>query len=238
MGLSAKDSRIYYVAIDCPVLLDGTSPSDPTGLTFSEQVVRIEITPSVYQRKYGHDKSFGANDVCSGIKSWDGNITTKVADSITPFSFTAGDVVWLRIWPLGRQCGGPIQGYASIDSDPVVCNLENGEPVEHNYRYSSKGLWKGILGRGTTGRYECECSSGAAGSIFEGAAVGSAAVPEVIPAGLPAHTPITAYQWNGAAWLPAYDECHNGFAPGPALDPVSQPGKFVGELAFVECVAQ
>ena len=70
MGLSGKDSRVFYIPLDCPVKLDGTTPSgDRLGLY--EQVTRIEITPSVSQRKYAHDKSFGTQDVCSGIKSWD-----------------------------------------------------------------------------------------------------------------------------------------------------------------------
>jgi hypothetical protein len=234
MGLSAKDSRVFYVPIDCPVLLGGATPAaGSTPLAFSEQVTRIEITPSVYQRKYGHDKSFGANDVCSGVKSWDGSLTTKVAEGAHPFTFTAGDTVWLRIWPIGVDCGGAIQGYAVIDSDPVVMNLENGEPVEHNYRYSSKGRWKGILGSGTPGRWECEC--GSESSVGSGSFMATPAAEDTVA--VPVHAPQTAYQWTGSVWLPVYNECREGFAIGPVPDASTQPGTYVGALLFVPCVA-
>lgn len=257
MGLSAKDSRIYLMDHDCPERLDGTVP---TGLLYSfwEQVTRIEVTPAVYQRKYLHDKSFGANDVCSGGKSWDGSITTKIGSGSNPFTLTAGDIVWLRVYPVGPACHHPIQGYAVIDSDPIICNLENGDPVEHNYRYSSKGLWTGLPAR-TWGGYECACGgsdsaiTGASQSSFAPAAARPLGIPVDDPEGgtvahatevpvagprIPTHLPVTVYQWNGTVWLPSYDECREGFVPGAAPDAQAKPGTFVGEMLFVPCVAQ
>jgi hypothetical protein len=239
MGLSAKDSRVYLIPKTCPIRLNGSTPSGAR-FRLSEQVTRIEITPSVYQRKYGHDKSYGANDVCSGIKSWDGSITTKVASGTSPFTLSAADTVWIRVYPMGVVCRHPLQGYASIDSDPIVINLENGEPVEHNYRYSSKGLWKGFPNDAQPwGGYECQCvggsgsegGSGASGSVSGGVSLSGEARPKAAKDEL-LHTPVTAYQWNGTEWIPVYDECREGFARGPV--PVDA-GAFVGQLQFVEC---
>lgn len=248
MGLSAKDSRIYYVPHTCPIRLNGTAPSRGGGSfsasgsggngrqRFSEQVTRIELTPSVYQRKYGHDKSYGCQDVCSGVKSWDGVVSAKVASGNRPFTLTAGDTVWFRIYPLGIACGHPIQGYGVIDSDPITMNLENGEPVEHVYRFSSKGKWRGLPHSSAKwGGYECECggdeSASASGSFSTLAARVTPMTGEQIA--LPTSTPVVAYQWNGNGWGVVLDEMVDGFAHGPA--PTS-PGTFVGELKFVECI--
>lgn len=163
MGLSAKDSRVFYVPHHCKINLNGKPPSGKRR-PMSEQVTRIELTPSVYQRKYGHDKSHGTQDVCSGIKSWDGSISTKVADTERPLTFSAGDTVWVRVYPIGTKCKHPLQGYGVIDNDPIVCNLENGEPVEHNYRFSSKGRWTGFPNGGKPwGGFECKCGNGGGG---------------------------------------------------------------------------
>jgi hypothetical protein len=260
MGLSAKDSRIFYIPHSCPIKLNGSAPGGGGSGSggggkrrFSEQVTRIELTPAVYQRKYGHDKSYGTQDVCSGIKSWDGVVTTKVADGERPFSLTAGDTVWLRVYPIGIACGHPIQGYGVIDSDPITMNLENGEPVEHVYRFSSKGKWKGLpRSNAKWGGYECECNNGASGSgswsggysggstsgggstSIEGMEVDSA-TPNATEANVqtPASLPITAYQWTGQAWSKVLDESRGGFVPGPAP---TEPGTFAGQLFFVECV--
>lgn len=164
MGLSAKDSRIYYMSPECPIDLSGTPPDSISGSgnlgSFYEQVTRIEINPTVSQRKYAHDKSYGTQDVCSGIKSWDGSISTRIASGTNACTFSAGDIVWIVVYPLGVACGSPIQGYAVIDSDPIVMNIENGEPVEHNYRFSSKGLWTGFVNDGQVwGGFECECGN-------------------------------------------------------------------------------
>ena len=228
MGLSSKDSTIYFMLPTCPIKLDGSAPEGFLNdrLQFSEEVTRIEINPAVYQRKYGHDKSFGAQDVCSGIKNWDGSITTKIAKTGQCATLSAGDIAFISVYPLGLNCTKPIQGYLSIDSDPLIMNLENGDPVEHNYRYSSKGMWTGFVNSGMQwGGFECGCSSGAAASV-----PGSAG-PWAVEA---AHTPVTAYQWNGSVWVQVYDEAEGKFLTGPMPQ---TPGTYQGQLEFVPCVA-
>jgi len=230
MGLSAKDSRIFLINPTCPIKLNGTPPTDSsTSHEFSEQVTRIELTPSVFERKYGHDKSEGWQDVTAGTKSCDGSITTKVADGSKPFTLSAGDVAFIRVWPIGPECGHKIQGYASITSDPIVMNLENGEPVEHNYRFSSKGKWTGLPGSAVWGGFECQCGNGPGGSGGDVPAVAGAVgwseltVPKV---------PVIGHQWDSKAWAEVYNECVEGFTAGPAP---TEPGHYQGELVFVDC---
>ena len=240
MGNSAKDSRLYFLPPACPIKLNGEKPSG-TLLRFYEQVVRIEINPSVYQRKYGHDKSEGCQDVCSGIKSWDGSITTRLNENNAKRSLVAGDVVWLECWPLGDSCGDPLHGYASIDTDPIVMNLENGDPVEHNYRYSSKGKWANASH--APGTYACGCNAGedgggSGGSGWFGSGGGGGDSEFGLPAdaaiAVPHQTPVTGYQWNGTAWIQVYDECEGAYVQGPQP---TTPGTFQGELRLVPCLA-
>lgn len=244
MGLSAKDSRVYWISRTCPISLNGTAPTGAK-TAFSEQVLRIEVTPSVYQRKYGHDKSFGAQDVCSGIKSWDGSLTTRVASGTNPFSFSAGDILWLKVYPIGLRCAKVIQGYGVIDQDPIVMNLENGDPVEHNYRFSSKGKWLGLSNR-RWGGYECECAAGSgSGSLissysFSSLAESAAAHAQPSVTTLPDTpiTPVTVYQWKGASWDVIHDECVAGYVHGEAPSaPPTDPTNPDLLVCIVECQA-
>ena len=247
-GASSRCSRVYYLPPNCSdLVLDGTPPSGALRW-LHEQVTRIEINSQVSVRKYGHDKSYCAQDSTTGLRSWDGTLTTKVQCMDNAFSLHAGQIIWLSIYPLGlgtvQSSAQPLEGYALIERDPIVCNLENGDPVEHNYTFSSKGLWN--IPAGVEGTFDCcgccEAGAGGGGGGSGGGGSGgsggsggggSAAIPAEV-AGLDGyvHTPVTAYQWNGTAWISVLDECHGGFIPGP--EPTT-PGTFAGQMTFVEC---
>ena len=237
-GQSARCSRVFYRPVDCPIKLDGTPPAG-TNRWFSEQVTRIEINEQVYVRKYGHDKSFCAQDATMGIISWDGTLTTMVQCNSRPFSFHAGQILWLAVYPLGTgRANAKIEGYAVIERAPTTMNLENGEPVSRSYTYCSKGWWN--IPEGVSGTFDCcNCceghgggggdGSGGDGSGSDGSGSGGGGSMAVVETEV-AHAPVTAYQWNGTAWAVVYDECKGEFVQGPAP---TAPGTYAGELKFV-----
>jgi len=231
-GASAKCSKIFLLPPDCTngILLNGTAPSGTTQW-FNEQVTRIEVRPRVTSRVYGHDKSYCCQDEVSGIYSWDGSIQTRAqccpGSPGIPFSLYAGALAWLQIWPLGStETAAPIAGYARITDDPIMMNLETGDPVEHNYTYVSKGLW--TLPAGLTGYVNCcvctECGTGGMGEEIE-------AEPEP---GLLDSDPVTVYKWTDKGeWVVAFDELPPGFVRGLAP---TEHGKKDGEMKFVKCI--
>jgi len=239
-GQSARCSRVFFLDINCDNLkLDGTPP-DGVLRYFSEQVTRIEVNSRVSVRKYGHDKSFCAQDSTPGLASWDGSLTTKVQCNDNPFTVHAGQYIWLSVFPMGwGHWNSNIAGYAMIEADPIICNLENGDPVEHNYTFSSKGWWK--MPHGIHGTFDCcDCCGGSGGapggSASSGGAPGSRAsngASELIELSKFTHVPVTAYQWNGSTWLSVLDECRDGFTHGPAP---TEPGSYAGQLSFIPCV--
>lgn len=244
-GQSARCSKIFFAPPDCAdgIKLDGSPPTSETSNWFSEQVTRIEIRSMVASRKYGHDKSFCAQDTTKGIASWNGSIQTKVQCVPTPFSFYAGATVWLSIFPLGvTNASGEapcISGYAEIDEDPIIMNLENGDPVEHNFTYSSKGWWN--LPAGIDGTFDCCGCCGTGGMETRRPNLrgsenleGSVFAPGALERSL-LSTPRTVYQWTpNGEWKVALDESSGRFMPGPMP---SEPGTFPGEMKFVNCVS-
>lgn len=238
-GQSARCSRVFFLAPNCDSLvLDGT---EPTGLLsyFSEQVVRIAVNQQISSREYAHDKSFCAQDSTPGIMSWNGEITTRVQCNTTPFSFRAGLIMWLDVWPLGvARADARIAGYAMLKTDPIVMNIENGDPVEHNYSYTSKGWWK--IPTGVSGTFDC-CNCCAATP----SSASSEAEPETSFQGgfatelaAATHsTPYTVYQWDDPerTWVVVMDECREGWLRGPAP---SGPPAFPAQASFnpIPCV--
>ena len=233
MGQSARCSKIFWLAPTCPIVLDGTPPATGTLAYFSEQVTRIEIRSQVASRKYGHDKSYCAQDTTKGIASWNGSIQTKAQCVSPPFSFFAGATIWLCIYPLGTTNGSNvtpcISGYAEIEEDPIIMNLENGDPVEHNYTYSSKGWWN--LPTGMTGTFDCCkccCTSGMDAEEESELINGTSLLDS---------DPVTVYKWTDAGnWAIAFDELPPGFVHGPTPNARTEQGKKAGELRFVKCI--
>ena len=237
---SARCSEVFFLPPDCTagIKLDGLTPPAGVRQWFSEQVTRIEIRSMVANKKYGHDKSFCAQDTCKGIASWNGSLQTKV-QCVTPvFSFQAGSLMWLSIYPLGTHNGGSgngvvIEGYAEIEEDPIIMTLESGDPVEHNYTFASKGWWN--IPQGVSGTFDCcTCCGTVGGSTSDPREGGSTfALPERV-GGL-TQKPVTVYQWSDKGeWVVSYDEGKGQFMPGPMPQ---ESGRFVGEMRFIPCVA-
>lgn len=227
-GASAKCSRIFLIPPDCSggIKLDGTRPSG-TAVWLNEQVVSIDIHPKTATEVFGHDKSCGAQDETPGIDSYDGTVNTLVQCCDTPFTLWNGALAWIQVYPLGQDNGDPIEGYARITEAPIRIVFKNGDPVEHNYTYVSKGQWSAPAG--LDGYVDCcdDCNCGDSG--------GDSAVG-------PADTtldsdPVTVYKWtDSGVWAMAFDELPEGFVHGPAPDAKAEPGKKAGELKFVKCV--
>lgn len=239
-GASARCSKIFALQPDCDdLVLDGTPPSGNL-LYFSEQVIRISINEEVSSRRYGHDKSFCAQDATPGLASWNGEITTFLQCVTNPISLRAGQIVWLDVWPLGTNTAAArIAGYAMIDSSPISMTLENGQPVERNYRFSSKGWW--IVPEGVHGTFDCCncCGVDTTDPYLESAALQgfeSGLLPQGLPeVSQPPAIPYTVYQWGGEDWILTYSECRDGFVPGEAPTK-DAPGAFQGEMKFVACL--
>jgi hypothetical protein len=237
-GASSRCSRVFFLPVSCPIKLNGDRPSG-SGRWFSEQVTQIRINEKVYARKYGHDKSFCAQDSTTGLASWDGSLTTFVQCNNKPFSFHAGQILWLDVYPLGTSRNDArISGYALIESSPTVMNLENGDPVSRTYDFSSKGWWQ--IPEGMDGTFDCcNCCEGIVGNGSTSVGFGSdgsfgfgSMAVEAATA-----TPVTAYQWSGTAWTVAKDEAGGDWVQGPMpTEPPVAPNNYPGVLKFVECV--
>ena len=229
-GASAKCSRIFLIPPYCNagLLLNGVRPGG-TAVWLNEQVTRIEVRPKVAMKTYGHDKSCGAQDETAGIDSYDGTIQTRVQCCTVPLSIGAGNLAWIQVYPLGQTNGDPVEGYARITEDPIIMNLENGDPVEHNYTYSSKGWWN--LPTGMTGTFDCCkccCTSGMDAEEESELINGTSLLDS---------DPVTVYKWTDAGnWAIAFDELPPGFVHGPTPNAMTAQGKKAGELRFVKCI--
>ena len=228
-GASAKCSRIFLIPPYCNagLLLNGVRPGG-TAVWLNEQVTRIEVRPKVAMKTYGHDKSCGAQDETAGIDSYDGTIQTRVQCCTVPLSIGAGNLAWIQVYPLGQTNGDPVEGYARITEDPIIMNLENGDPVEHNYTFVSKGQWNFPQGMiGFEGCCEaCNCANGQVQGILD----------EPEPALLDSD-PVTVYKWNGSGWAISYSEMPAGYVMGPAPDAATdKPKSELDTMRFVKCV--
>ena len=257
-GQSARCSRIFWCPCQCGsagqgIILDGTPPwgkmgSPPDSKWFSEQVTRIEIDQEVASKRYGHDKSFCAQDSTKGLASWNGRIQTRVQCVDPAFSFNCGDTVWLCIYPLGVSNDAyttkpipQITGYAEITRAPIIMGLENGDPIERNYEFNSKGWWNmpstfaATLANGST--FDCcGCcqTDGCQGLTAElGSGIPGSTFAQTERFGGLTQKPVTVYQWTDKGeWTVSYDECQGSFMPGPMP---TEAGKFIGEMRFQPC---
>jgi hypothetical protein len=170
MAISGMEGQVYYVDDECPTGdCDGWDAATSGGATcVPDEVTRFTIDDSVQNRKFGHDKSFGWQDVCAGIRSFAINIDAMWKPKVIAGSFDtiagAGKVVYLLLYPLGLasvSCHEPWAGYAMIERITRTNELERGEPYSYRATLASKGPWTGPENNANWGGFECAGCSGA-----------------------------------------------------------------------------
>jgi hypothetical protein len=171
MGMSGMKGQVYYVDDQCPDSdCDGwDAPTTDSATCLQDEVIRFVIEDSVYKREYGHDKSFGWQDVCAGIRRFGITLEAmwrnKAGGSAVDEILYAGRVLYLLLYPLGvdgSTCATPLAGYALIDRVTKTHDQERGEPISYSCTLSSKGPWTGPSTGVNWGGFECECSSSGA----------------------------------------------------------------------------
>ncbi len=166
MGFSGMKGKVYLADDHCPADLSGTNTQSSTSV-WPDEVKRFMLTEKANIRRYVHDKSFGFQDVVSGIRSVDVSLDAVfhgqcggAADSGSSgvnsvYIYHAGQVVWLELEPFGpaETDGGngraacncnPIRGYFMIEQIATTTNIESGDPVEYTMTLTSKGYIDGL----------------------------------------------------------------------------------------------
>ena len=167
MGISGMKGQVYYVNSECPTNdCDGwDAPSLGAATCLEDEITKFTVVDSVQKREYGHDKSFGWQDVCAGTRKFAINMDAvwkPKAAGIDELLY-AGRVLYLLLYPLGADCDivDPMSGYALIDQVSKEYDQETGKPISYTCQVSSKGPWTGV-GVGTAwGGFECDCDSSA-----------------------------------------------------------------------------
>lgn len=158
-AITGAKGQVYWVDDQCPESDCSSWPlSEASGTCWGDEITRFEVVDSVNKKEYGHDKSHGWQDVCAGIRRLGitlNAICRPVAGVIALFH--SGQVVYLKMYPVGVACGGQMQGYAMIDQVSYTIDQETGDPVGYTMTLSSKGPWSG-LGSGNWGGFECQCT--------------------------------------------------------------------------------
>lgn len=169
MAISGMRGQIYYVNSACPDAdCDAwDSPTSETQVCIPDEVTRFTIDDSVQNRKYGHDKSFGWQDVCAGVRSFAINIDAFWKPKTVAGSFDeicgAGKVVYLALYPLGEDeeaCHEAWAGYAMFERITRTNDFERGDPVSYRATLASKGPWTGPDNVTQWGGLECTDCSG------------------------------------------------------------------------------
>jgi hypothetical protein len=142
MALSSKEGKIYLLAGDCPVDLEGNAPAGTTQ-TMESELTDFDFTPSAASEEYAHDKSFGWQDLCFGTKRLEGTIVVKVRPA-SPIELGPAQFAYLELYPLGRALSTKYSGYAGIESTPMKVSIKDGKPVEVTYKFKSRGKWHGL----------------------------------------------------------------------------------------------
>lgn len=171
MALSGKDGKVYLHHECAPDLSGVDTIGEDVALPY-EQVLRFEVTPSAFKSEYGHDKSYGWQDLVYGIKRLEGTIEVRIGEA--GMSLAPGQIVLLVLYPFGVACGRHFVGYAGVDSWPLSVNVERGEPVSATYRFSSKGKWKGLNDAELWGGFECATCAGGSGITSSGSSMAPA----------------------------------------------------------------
>jgi len=172
MGMSGMMGQVYYLDQQCP---DSdcddwdAAPDITSKICLQDEVIRFVIEDSVQKKEYGHDKSFGWQDVVAGTRRFgitlEANWRNKAAGSSIDEILYAGKVLYLILYPLGENgstCSEPLAGYALIDKVTKTHDMERGDPISYNCTLSSKGPWTGPSTGVNWGGFECECSSSGA----------------------------------------------------------------------------
>lgn len=178
-SVSGMRGKVFFDEDYCPTALnDLISSYESITTELDMNVTRFEITFSAFKREFGHDKSYGWQDVVYGIKRGEGTINFNYASGMSSLNLGPGDKVPVLLYPDGPGCQDPIWGWAGIDSIAVTSVQENGEPVSGTMRFVTVGRWAGLPNddRGWGG-FECECSGGSGGSEPEAAPLAAPTVP-------------------------------------------------------------
>ncbi len=166
MGVSGMMGKVYYIDDQCPISTCAEWAA-PTGASncWTDEVTRFTIVDSVNKREYGHDKSFGWQDVVAGIRrlgiTLDGMLRSRTGSEEAVQPLRAGRVVYLQLYPSGVNCSTPLQGYAMVDQISYTYDQERGDPISYTMTLSSKGPWIGFVDTGDWGGIECACPNGA-----------------------------------------------------------------------------
>ena len=170
MGMSGMKGQVYYVDSECPTTDCDTGwvhPSIAAAACLEDEVTKFTVVDSVNKREYGHDKSYGWQDICAGTRRFgitlDAVWRPKPEGSGIDELLYAGRVLYLILYPLGSACDvvDPMKGYAMIDQVTKTYDQERGEPVSYTCSLSSKGPWIGLgVENYPWGGFECYCDSG------------------------------------------------------------------------------
>jgi hypothetical protein len=171
MAISGMMGQVWYVDDECPTATCAAGWGAPTSgqeTCVPDEVTRFTIDDSVQNRKFGHDKSFGWQDVCAGVRSFAINLDAMWKPKVIAGSFDtiagAGKVLYLVLYPLGadaQSCHEPWAGYAMIERISRTNELERGEPFSYRATLASKGPWTGPENNANWGGFECAGCSGA-----------------------------------------------------------------------------
>lgn len=169
MGVSGMKGQVYYINSSCPTTsCTGWSTAPGGGTCFQDEITRFVIEDSVTKREYGHDKSFGWQDVVAGTRRFgitmDAMWVPKgaVSGDIDELLY-AGKVLFLELYPtgVGSDCDTPYKGFAMIDRVTKTHDIERGTPISYSCTLSSKGPWTGPSTGTAWGGFECDCVSAA-----------------------------------------------------------------------------
>ena len=171
MGFSGMKGRVYAINTHCPRTLNGAPPSGKAVL-WVDEVTRFQVNESAQKREYGHDKSFGWQDLVYGTKRCEITLDATIHRARHGPILKSGMVLYLVLRPLGMSCGGRMGGWAGIDRVSYTVDQNTGEPVSYTITMSSKGKWRELSPK-EWGGFECGCGGGSDGSGGSGGSSGS-----------------------------------------------------------------
>jgi hypothetical protein len=165
MGLAGFKGKVYHVPVTTrPLGPGGWATPSGSDLDLSDEMTKFTINDRVNMKKYGHDKSLGCQDTCSGTKGYDITIEAKIANAnfsgITGDDYMwAGKILWLKCYPVGVAPGIgtplPATGYAEVENVSYTYDQETGEPIGYTATAASKGPWANCgAGSGNWGGFQ------------------------------------------------------------------------------------
>jgi hypothetical protein len=168
MGFSGMKGEVYHMNAHCPHVMDGTAPNGDE-LKWADEVTRFVLTESVAKREFGHDKSFGFQDVVTGTRA-----AEVTLDAVSRFQYQsingyhAGMIMYLILYPFGADnanesvgCSAlSVSGYFMVERVSVSTDLDRGDPVSYTMTLTSHGpLFNKAIGNENWGGFECGCDT-------------------------------------------------------------------------------